>query len=177
MIQTVDISITHNNIFNKAKTAYNNFEGRQIPFAAVRLNICLQNTCKKEIDEIVEDNFRSENDLIFKECENYLILMEKTTIEAAEKAVNRLKTKVSHIIARNFENLKDSNLVCASAYILGSARGANKISFKYLDLNPILNSLERKIHKMPFGYGEYLRWFELAKSQSFKINKMINIVV
>jgi len=39
---------------------------RYIPFAAVKLNVCLQNISKKEIDEIIKDNFRSEKDLIFK---------------------------------------------------------------------------------------------------------------
>jgi len=173
----VDISITNNNILNKATTAYNNFESCQIPFAAVKLNICLQNTNKKEFDKIVEDNFRSEKDLIFKEYENYLILMEETTIEAAERAVNRLKAKVGHIISQNYENLKDSSHVRASAYILGSGRKTKEIHFKYLDLNPNLNSFDKKIHKMPFGYDEYLRWFELLKGDSSKINKMINIVV
>ncbi len=173
----MDISITNNNILNKATTAYNNFESCQIPFAAVKLNICLQNTNKKEIDEIVEDNFRGDKDLIFKEYQNYLILMEKTTIEAAERAVNRLKAKIGHIIARNCENLKDSRHVRVSAYILGSGRETKEIHLKYLDLNPNVNSFDRKIHKMPFGYDEYLRWFELPKSDSFKINKMINIIV
>jgi hypothetical protein len=48
---------------------------------------------------------------------------------------------------------------------------------KYLDLTPNLNSFDRKTHKIPFGYGEYLRWFELPKTESLKINQMINIVV
>jgi len=173
----VDISITNNSILNQATKAYNNFESCKIPFAAVKLNVCLQNTNEKEIDEIVGDNFRSEKDLIFKEDKNYIIFMKGTTIEAAEMAVNRLKAKVGHIMDRNCENPKNSQLVHASAYILGCARGTKKIHLKYLDLNPTLNSFDRSIYKMPLDYSEYLRWFELPKSEKLKINKMINIVV
>ena len=99
----MDISVTNNSILTQAPKAYNNFESCQIPFAAVKLNICLQNTSKKEIDEIVEDNFRSEKDLIFKEDKNYFILMKRTTIEAAQRAVNRLKAKIGRI-TRNCES-------------------------------------------------------------------------
>jgi uncharacterized protein YdaT len=172
----MDISVTNNNILTKATKAYNNFESCQIPFAAVKLNICMQNTSRKEIDEIVEGNFRSDKDLIFKKNKNYLILMERTTIETAEKAVNRLKSKIGHI-TRNFDSLKDNNHNNASAFVFGSIRGTKSMQFKYLDLNPDLNSFDRKTHKLPFGYGEYLRWFELPKTESSKINQMINVVV
>ena len=113
----MDISVTNNNILTQATKAYNNFESCQIPFAAVKLNVCMQNTSKKQIDEIVEDNFRSEKDLILKKDKNYFILMKRTTIEAAERAVNRLKSKIGHI-TRNCESLKDNNHNHASAYIL-----------------------------------------------------------
>jgi hypothetical protein len=172
----MNISVTHNSILTQATKAYNNFESHQIPFAAVKLNVCLQNTTQKEIDEIVEDNFRNEKDLIFKKDENYFILMQRTTIEAAESAVNRLKAKMGHI-TRNCKNLKDNSYAHASAYIFGSIKGTKKMHIKYLDLNTTLNSFDRKIHKMPFGYGEYLRWFELPKTESLKINQMINVVV
>jgi uncharacterized protein YdaT len=171
----MDISVTHNSILTQATKAYNNFESCQIPFAAVKLNICFQNTSKKEIDEIVEDNFRSEKDLILKEDKNYFILMKRTTIEAAERAVNRLKAKIGYI-TRNCESLKDINDNHASAYIFGSIRGTKRMHIKYLDLNPNLNSFDRKTHKIQFGYGEYLRWFELPKTESLKINQMINVV-
>ena len=172
----MDISVTNNNILTQATKAYNNFESCQIPFAAVKLNICIQNTCKKEIDEIVEDNFRSEKDLILKKDKNYFILMKRTTIEAAERAVNRLKSKIGHI-TRNCESLKDNNHNHASAYIFGSIKGTKRMHIKYLDLSPNFNSFDRKIHKIQFGYGEYLRWFELPKTESLKINQMISVVV
>lgn len=174
--QTMDISVINNAILTRASTAYNNFQSGGIPFAAVKLNVCLQNTSKKELDEIVEDNFRSEKDLIFKEDKNYIILMNRTTIEAAEKAVNRLKAKVGHIIARNCENLKGNSHFHASAYIFGSSKATKKVHMRYLDLNPNLNSFDRKTHKMPLGYGEYLRLFELPKSESFKIKNKVNVV-
>jgi uncharacterized protein YdaT len=172
----MEISITKNSILNRATTAYNNFESCKIPFAAVKLKVCLHKTNEKEIDEIVEDNFRSEKDLIYKEDKNYLILMQGTTIEAAEMAVNRLKAKVGHIMVRNRENLKDGRHVHASAYILGSIRGTEKIHLKYLNLNPTLNSSDKSIYKMPLNYGEYLRWFELSEGERLTINKVINVV-
>jgi len=171
----MNISVTNNNILAQATKAYNNFESCQIPFAAVKLNVCMQNTDKKEIDEIVEDNFRSEKDLILGKDKKYFILMKRTTIEAAERAVSRLKSKIGHI-ARNCESLKDNNLNHASAYIFGSIRGTKRMHIKYLDLSPNLNSFDKKIYKMPLGYGEYLRWFELLKTESLKINQMINVV-
>ena len=102
--------------------------------------------------------------------------MKRTTIEAAERAVNRLKAKIGHI-TRNCESLTDNNHNHASAYIFGSIRGTKRMHIKYLDLSPKLNSFDRKIYKMPLGYGEYLRWFELLKTESLKINQMINVVV
>ena len=136
----------------------------------------MQNASKKEIDEIVEDNFRSEKDFILKKDKNYLILMERTTIEAAERAVNRLKSKIGHI-NKNCGSLKDNIHNSASAYIFGSIRGTKSMRFKYLDLNPNINSFYKKNHKLTFGYGEYLRWLQLPKTESLKIHQMINVVV
>ena len=172
----MNITVIDNSILAQATKAYTNFEKCQIPFAAVKLNICLQNTGKEEIDEIVEDNFRSEKDTIFKQNGKYLILMNRTTIEAAERAVNRLRTKVGHIINNNCGNLKDNRNVHASAYIYGSSRTINKMRIKYLDLSPAISSFDRKNVKLPLDYSEYLRWFDLPKTDHLKIKKMINVV-
>jgi hypothetical protein len=173
----MDLSIYNGSILNRAIKAYNNFESCKTPFAAVKLNVCLQNTSEKKIDEIVEDNFRSEKDLIVKGDKNYLILMKRTTIEAAERAVNRLKSKIGHILTQNGEKLKNSKHVHASAYILGFSRGTKKVHFKYLDLNPTLNPFDRSIYKVQVDYSEYLRWFESPENERLEINKIINIVV
>ncbi len=171
----MDISVTYNNLSTQATTAYYNFKSCQIPFAAVKLNVCLQNISKKEIDEIIEDNFRSEKDLIFKEDQKYFILMERTTIEAAERAVGRLKAKMGHII-RNCENLEDNSHNHATAYIFGSSKGTKRIHIKYLDLNFNFNSFNRKNPNITFGYGEYLKWLQSPKTESLKINQRINVV-
>jgi len=172
----MDLLINNGSILNRATTAYNNFESRKIPFAAVKLNVCLPNTNEKKINEIVEDNFRSEKDLIFKKDQNYIILMKGTTIEAAEMAVNRLKSKIGHILTQDGETLKDSKHVHASAYILGFSGETKKFHLKYLDLNPTLNPFVKSIYKMQLDYSEYLRWFELPKNENLEIEKMINIV-
>lgn len=173
----MNIAVTNNSILAQAAKAYHNFESCQIPFAAVKLNICLQNTSKKEIDEIVEDNFRSEKDTIFKENGKYIVLMKRTTIEAAERAVNRLKDKIAHLSTRNRENLKDNRYARAAAYIYGSSRTIKKMRIKYLDLSPAISSFDRINIKMPLDYREYLRWFDLPKTENLKINTMINVVV
>jgi hypothetical protein len=170
----MDISVINNSISTQATTAYNNFNNRQIPFAAVKLSFRLNNTNKKAIDTIVESNFRSEKDLIFKEGVNYFIWMEGTTIETAERAVKRLKAKICHIIARDYKNLKDNSQAHASAYIFGSISRAKRLRFKYVDLISNLNSFDRTIHKIQFGYGEYLKFCE---SQTATNLKTINLSV
>jgi hypothetical protein len=172
----MDISGTNKHILPQAIKTYNNFESCQIPFAAVKLNVCLQNTSKKVIDKIIEENFRGEKDLIFKEDKSYIILMKRTTIEAAERAVKRLKAKIGYI-ASNCESLKDISHNHASAFIFGSIRGTKRMHTKYLDLNPNLNSFDIETHKIPFGYGEYSRWFELLNNEQLKFNQMVNVVV
>ena len=171
----MDFSVS-NNILTQAAKAYHNFERCQIPFAAVKLNICLQNTGKKQIDEIVEDNFRNEKDLIFKKDKDYIILMKTTTIEAAERAVSRLKAKLGHMTG-NRGNSNDNSHIHASATIFGSSRESKRIAVKYLDLRPDLNTCERKNPGMKLGYVEYVKWFESSKPGSPKINQMVNVLV
>ncbi|MGD8962686.1 MAG: hypothetical protein PVH43_09230, partial [Desulfobacterales bacterium] len=114
----MDISFTNNNILTQASRAFNIFEGCQIPFTAVKLNVQLQDLSKKEIDTIVEKNFRSEKDLIFKEDENYIIFMKRTTIEEAERAVIRLKGEIGSE-TKMLKSLKDNLHYKVSAYIFG----------------------------------------------------------
>lgn len=172
----MEISGAHSQILTQATKAYHDFKNWQVPFAAVKLNVCLQNATKNEIDELIEDNFRSEKDLLFKKDKNYFILMQGTSIEAAERAVNRLKAKIGDI-TKNGELLKDNPHNHAAAYILGSIRGTNRMHIKYLDLNPNLNSFDRKTRKIPSGYAEYLRWLQVPKTENLKIKQMINVVV
>ena len=60
----MEITVTNNKILTHTTKAYKNFESGQIPFAAVKLNISLQNANPKKINEIIEDNFRSEKDSV-----------------------------------------------------------------------------------------------------------------
>jgi hypothetical protein len=172
----MEITVTNNKILTHTTKAYKNFESGQIPFAAVKLNVRLQNANPKKINEIIEDNFRSEKDLIFKQDKNYFILMKRTTIEAAERAVNRLKGKIGHII-KNCESLNDKNHNHASAYIFGASAGTKRMHIKHIDLNLNLNDFDKKTHKVPSGYGEYLRWLQFPKTERLKINQSINIVI
>jgi hypothetical protein len=170
----MDFPVTKNSL-TRAAEAHPNYERCQTPFAAVRINICLPNTGKKQIDEIVEDNFRNENDLIFKEDKDYLIFMQTTPIEAAERAVSRLKAKLGRMTGSR-GNSTDNSHIHASAYIFGSSGGSNRIAVRYLDLSPDINTCERKNHAMKLGYGEYVKWFESLKPGSPKISKMVNVL-
>jgi hypothetical protein len=172
----MDISFTNNSLLTQARKAYNNFEGCQIPFAAVKLNVRLQDFSKKEIDRIVEDNFRNEKDLIFKEAKNYVILMKGTTIEEAERAVIRLKGEIG-CETRTCIGLKDNLHYKASAFIFGSIEGTKRLQVKYIDLIPDKNCFDRNTHKTSFGFGEYLKFCELPETENLKINQMINLVI
>ena len=172
----MDISVTKYSILTLATTAFNNFESFQIPFSAVKLNVWLRNISRKKIGTIVENNFRSGKDLIFKEDKNYFTLMKRTKIDAAEQAVNRLKSEIGHK-TRNCKTQKDNKHNQASAYIFSYIRGTKRMHIKYLDLIPNLHSFDIKTRKITFGYSEYLKCCELPKTENLKINKMINLVI
>jgi hypothetical protein len=172
----MNITFAHNSILTRATKVFNNFEGCQIPFAAVKLNVRLQDISRRRIDAIVEDNFRSEKDLIFKKDKNYIILMKRTTIKEAERAVIRLKGEIG-CKTRTCKRLKD-NLHCqASACIFSFIEGSKRMQAKYLNLIPDQNCFDRNTHKTSFGYGEYLKCCELPKTETLKFNQMINVVI
>ena len=77
--------------------AYVDFERHSIPFAAIKLNISMQKWNRQACDEIVEDNYRSENDVVFKNQDEYVILMQDTTLEVAEAATYRLRKRLGQL--------------------------------------------------------------------------------
>ena len=171
----MDMLVTGNPLYAQATRAYEDFEKRKIPFAAVKLNISLQTTASKEVDALVEDNFRSEKDLIFINADGYIILMKDTTMEAAERALNRLKDRLG-FLTRGGDGFKDNKRIHASAYILGSCQATKSIQTKYLDLSPHLN-FKNSTDTLQFNFKEYLRWLESSKNTDSQANQGIDIVV
>lgn len=154
--------------------AYVNFERRNIPFAAIKLNISMQKWNKQECDEIVEDNYRSEKDLVIKKRDEYVILMHDATLEAAETATYRLRERLGQL-SRYSKQIKNINPIHASAHILGSSKKTNELLVRYLDLSPQLN-FKTQAESIRSNYSEYLKWIDVPRNNNDPITQRINII-
>ena len=171
----MNYTITPNQALDPAVRAYQNFEHRQIPFAAIKLNIAAQQHSKQVCDEIVEDNYRSEKDVILKKSNAYVILMQDTTLEVAESATRRLKARLGNL--RNYSNNSEqSNPIQASAYILGSRKGSLGLLMRYLDLSPELNFTPQVDISQP-SFSEYIKWLNAPEEENESIRQRINIKI
>jgi hypothetical protein len=171
----MDFSVTSRPIFTQAITAYRKSEGNNIPFAVAELNIFLPNISKKEINKIVEDNFRGGKNRIVKKDGKYYILMKGLTTKVAERVVNRLKAKLGPV-SRNLRCLKNTKRIQASAFILGTSMTTKNFEFKYVDLAPHLNFVSERTRSMPFGFEEYLKCSETPKADNHPDSFIINIL-
>ncbi len=172
----MDFSVTNRPILPQAITAYQKSEGTKIPFAIAVLNVCLPNTSKKELNKIVEDNFRGGKDRILKIDGKYYIIMKGTTIKVAERAVNRLKAKLLGIISRNLWCFKNTKRIQASAFILGTSMITKSFEFKYVDLAPHLNFVSKRTHSMSLDLMEYLKCSATPKADNHLKNPTVNIL-
>lgn len=153
--------------------AYVDFERRSIPFAAIKLNISMQNWNKQECDEIVEDNYRSENDVVFKNQNEYVILMQQTTLEVAEAATYRLRKRLGQLNLFS-KKMGDINPIQASAHILGSSKSSAKLLVRYLDLSPQFNFKAQTESVRP-NLNEYLKWQDGPRNINNQFTQRINI--
>lgn len=153
--------------------AYVDFERRSIPFAAIKLNISMQNWNKQECDEIVEDNYRSENDVVFKNQNEYVILMQQTTLEVAEAATYRLRKRLGQLSLFS-KKMGDINPIQASAHILGSSKSSAKLLVRYLDLSPQF-SFKAQTESVRPNLNEYLKWQESPRNINNQFTQRINI--
>lgn len=171
----MNFPVTYNQALNQATEAYQNFERRSIPFAAVKLNIAMQNWNEQQCDQIVEDNFRSKKDVIYKKSDAYVILMHDTTLEAAESATQRLKSRLGQLNPRGsrFENM---NAIEASAYILGPGKGTRALLIRYLDLSSQLNHRPQFDILQP-SFREYLKWLNTPESNTDDFEPRISITI
>jgi hypothetical protein len=171
----MNYSVTNVSILTQAITAHQESERNKIPFAVAELNICLPNISKKEVDQFVKDNFRGGKDRILKKDGTYYILMKGTSIEVAERAVNRLKAKLS-FISRNLRCLEDTKRNQAAVFILGTSRITKRFECKYVDLAPGLNFVSERTRSMPFGFEEYLKCSETPKADNHPESSFISIL-
>ncbi|MGD2023218.1 MAG: hypothetical protein PVI18_08575 [Desulfobacterales bacterium] len=174
-ISTMDFLLTDRRLFAKI-AEYQKYERNKILFAIVGLNICLPNISKKEVDQLIKDNFRGGKDLTIMKGGKYYILMKDTSVEVAERAVNRLKTKLS-FISINFRCLKDSKRFQAAAFILGTSRIKRIIKCKHVDLTSTSNFSSKQTPIMNFGLKEYLKCSVITNSYNHLNNSLVNIVV
>ena len=155
--------------------AYVDFERQSIPFAAIKLNISLQKWNKQECDEIVEDNYRSENDVVFKNQDEYVILMQDTPLEVAEAATYRLRRRLGQLSPFS-KKIGDINPIQASAHILGSTQGGGKLRVRYLDLSPQVRFKAQTESVRP-NFSEYLKWQDGPGSTDNPFTQRINIKI
>lgn len=155
--------------------AYVDFERRRIPFAAIKLNISMQNRNRRECDEIVEDNYRSENDVVFKNRDEYVILMQATTLEVAEAATYRLRKRLGRLSSFS-KKPGDTSPIQASAHILGSTRGSDKLLVRYLDLSPQF-SFKAQAERVQPNLDAYLKWQEGSRNMNNQFSQRISIKV
>jgi hypothetical protein len=167
--------ISQNQALNHATQAYQNFERRRIPFAAVKLKIAAQQQNKNAYDEIVEDNYRREKDVIYNKDGAYVILMQDTTLEIAESATQRLKTKLGHLRS-DVQNAEKSRPIQASAYILGSSKGSRGLVMRYLDLSPDPHQKPKVDVSQP-SFNEYFRWLNAPEEDSNRSRHRISIKI
>ena len=153
--------------------AYVDFNRQNIPFAAIKLNISMQNWNRQECDEIVEDNYRSEKDVVFKNQDEYVILMQDTTLEVAESATYRLKNRLGQLSPFS-RKIGDINPIQASAHILGSSRSTDKLMVRYLDLSPQFDFKAQAEVNQP-NINEYLKWQDGPQNTNTPITQRINI--
>lgn len=66
----MDFPVTNIPILIQAITAHQKSEDKVVQFSVAVLNICFPITSKKEVNKIVEDNFRGEKDQIEKKMAN-----------------------------------------------------------------------------------------------------------
>ena len=155
--------------------AYVDFERQRVPFAAIKLNISMQNWNKQECDEIVEDNYRSENDVVFKNQDEYVILMQDTTLEVAENATYRLRNRLGQLSPFS-KKIGDINPIQASAHILGSSPGTDKLLVRYLDLSPQFN-FKAPVETIQPNFNEYLKWQDGPRTNNNPFTQRINIKI
>lgn len=162
----MECSSINQKFFVHTREAFHRYENRQTPFAAVKIRIHGLSSGREALDKIVCDNFRSDKDVILKNNNDYAILMQNTSIEAAEAATHRLGGKLIRITP-DFKNPETNLPLCATAWIYGAGEETKELHFKYLDLvNP--HSHKKEATNRSGHVGEYLKWKKHGQVRHYK---------
>jgi hypothetical protein len=165
-------STTSEKFLSQSATAYYKFEKNKTPFVAVKIYIPGSMGRHTEVDEIVGKNFRSGKDVILKSKNHYAVLLQNTTLEAAQEATIRLGMKfygMTTVIKKPGVN----NESRASACLYGASEKTNTLRFKYIEL--IDNGHHGKTSETgSTNVGAYRIWLEPKKKTT---EKTVSIVV
>jgi hypothetical protein len=168
----MDFSTPSKKFLSLSTAAYNKFENHQIPFAAVKIYISGSRSDRDEFDDLVRNNFRREKDVLLKSNNHYAVLMQNTSLEAAEEATNRLGLKLCRFTC-NFGKPKNNLQLNASACLYGTGKETNQLHFKYLDLTDIF-CRKKGSEIRPSQFVAYLKWLERIK---IKEHQPLSIIV
>jgi len=171
-ITLMNYSKASKKFLSQSAEAYYKFEHHEIPFAAVKIYLCGLESDWEKLDDVVRENFRSENDFFLKSNTQYAILMHNTTLEAAEEATHRLGVKL-RLVIYGFKNKDSEHRPFLSAYIYGVGEASKKLQFRYLDAFNFFYP-KKESEKWPTNFREYLKRLEPLKT---KEHKPINIIV
>jgi len=162
----MDCSTINEEFLVHTRAAYHRYENLQIPFAAVKICIYGLRSGREALDKIVCENFRSDKDVILKSKNDYAILMQNTSIEAAAAAAHRLGGRLCRITP-DCKNPETNSRICATAWIYGAGEETKALHFRYLDLiNP--HRHKKAATNWPDHVGEYLKWKEPVQKKDYK---------
>ena len=123
----------------------------------------------------MEDNYRSENDVVFKNRDEYVILMQDTSLEVAETATYRLRNRLGQLSPFS-KKIGNINPIQASAHILGSSQGTDKLLVRYLDLSPQI-SFKTQAESIQPKFNEYLKWQDRPRNNNDQFTQRINLKI
>ena len=162
----MDCSTINEEFLIHTREAFHRYENSQIPFAAVKICIYGLRSGAGALDKIVCDNFRSDKDVILKSQNDYAILMQNTSLEAAEAATNRLGGCLCRITS-DCHNPETNSQICATAWIYGAGEQTKELHFRYLDLvNP--HTHKRATTHWSAHLREYLKWKKPIHMKDYK---------
>ncbi|MDY6973276.1 MAG: hypothetical protein SV775_13245 [Thermodesulfobacteriota bacterium] len=135
----MDVSGIKKQLAGHVEKGYENFVKHKIPFSAVKINIPQQNHGKRQLEDIVNENFRGKRDVVFKDDHTYGILMQNTTIDEATAASKRLAEKLCQ--SGYFDKESPANQTLhASVDIIGCGKGNTAMQSTCFDFNKAVHS-------------------------------------
>ena len=174
----MDISGIKKQLAGHVEKGYKNFVSHNIPFSAVKLNIPKQDNSAKQVEDIVNENFRGTRDVVFKGDNTYAILMQNTTIAEAAAASKRLAEKLCRLDYSDKESPEDQQLH-ASVDIIGCGEDNTAMQSTYFDFNQASHSSpsQKTADNVPYELKTYIKCARLPKNDSSQAIRRVDIIV